>query len=433
VHDVGLDRLTYKWERCSFYVFLSDSRKKMQLQGEQLSKSRRGTILIGLIALAAMGIHPAFGQLTENEQKASVGDAPTDPGPLANDLSGALAPASIQSAMRKVAQWQNVRIVDTPSQDWTFATLYVGMLSASATLKDDRYRDTVLKVAEHYHWALGPRKTHADDQAIGQAYLWLYRQKKEAERIAPLTAQFDEAMQLADDPAKPVWWWCDALFMAPPVWAGLAATKHDARYLAYMDQEWKVTSSLLWDAQEQLFFRDNSYFDKHEKNGRKVFWSRGNGWVMGGLVRVLDSLPIDDPRRLFYVDKLQRMAAAVAKLQGVDGLWRPGLLDAKDYPYPEVSGSAFFVYAMAWGINHQLLDSKQYLPVVEEGWKGLVNHVYADGRLGCIQPIETAPGAYTPGASYVFGTGAFLLAGSEVDRLAKHRPRSAHHGIGPRR
>ena len=401
----------------------------MRLQKERLMAYRRRTVL-GLIALAVMGIHPGFGQLTENEQKASVGDAPTDPGPLANDLSGALAPASIQSAMRKVAQWQDVRIVDMPSQDWTFATLYVGMLSASATLKDDRYRDTVLKVAEHYHWALGPRKAHADDQAIGQAYLWLYGQKKQAERITPLTVQFDELMQSADDPAKPVWWWCDALFMAPPVWAGLAATKHDARYLAYMDHEWRVTSKLLWDAQEQLFFRDNTYFDKHEKNGRKVFWSRGNGWVMGGLVRVLDSLPIDDPRRPFYVDKLQRMAAAVAKLQGADGLWRPGLLDAEDYPYPEVSGSAFFVYAMAWGINHRLLDSKRYLPVVKQGWKGLVDHVYADGRLGCIQPIGAAPGAYTPGASYVFGTGAFLLAGSEVDRLAEHRPRVAHHGIG---
>src|SRR5258708_1333222 len=182
-----LAALAYRWERFSFV--LSGNLNKMQLQEEQLIKSRRGTVLIGLIALAAMGIHPAFGQLTENEQKASVGDAPTDPGPLANDLSGALAPGSIQSAMRKVAQWQNVRIVDTPSQDWTFATLYVGMLSASATLKDDRYRDTVLKVAGHYHWALGPRKTHADDQAIGQAYLWLYRQKKEAERIAPLTVQ----------------------------------------------------------------------------------------------------------------------------------------------------------------------------------------------------------------------------------------------------
>jgi unsaturated rhamnogalacturonyl hydrolase len=132
---------------------------------------------------------------------------------------------------------------------------------------------------------------------------------------------------------------------------------------------------------------------------------------MGGLVRVLDSLPVDDPRRHFYVDKLQKMAAAVAKLQGADGLWRPGLLDAEDYPYPEVSGSAFFVYAMAWGINHQ------------------VNHVYADGRLGCIQPIGAAPGAYLPGASYVFGTGAFLLAGSEVNRLAERRSKRAHHGI----
>jgi rhamnogalacturonyl hydrolase YesR len=85
---------------------------------------------------------------------------------------------------------------------------------------------------------------------------------------------------------------------------------------------------------------------------------------------------------------------------------------------------------MAWGISHQLLDSKQYLPVVEQGWKGLVGHIYADGRLGCIQPIGAAPGAYTAGASYVFGTGAFLLAGSEVDRLAEQRRKSAHHGIG---
>ena len=150
----------------------------MRLQEKQLIISRIGRVLIGLIALAATGICPAFGQSAVNEQKASVGDAPTGPGPLANDLSGALAPASIRSAMRKVAQWQNVRITDAPSQDWTFAALYVGMLSASATLKDDRYRDTVLKVAEHYHWALGPRKTHADDQATGQAYLWLYRQKR---------------------------------------------------------------------------------------------------------------------------------------------------------------------------------------------------------------------------------------------------------------
>jgi unsaturated rhamnogalacturonyl hydrolase len=373
-----------------------------------------------ILAATATGLFAQANQLTANERQASVGDAPANPGPLANDLSPAMSPVAIRAAMSKVAAWQNARIVDSPSQDWTFATLYMGLLAASDTLHDPIYRQTVLKVAEHYKWTLGPRQTHADDQAIGQAYLWLNRMHPEASHLKPLRTQFDKIMRLPDDPAKPVWWWCDALFMAPPVWAGLAAETHDGRYLDYMDREWHVTSSLLWDSHEELFFRDSGYFDKREKNGRKVFWSRGNGWVMGGLVRVLESLPGDDPRRPFYVDKLQRMAGSVAKLQGPDGLWRAGLLDAADYPLPETSGSSFFIYSIAWGINHHLLDAHLYTPVVERGWAGLVKHIYASGRLGCVQPVGEKPGAYSEGASSVFGTGAFLLAGSEVERLAEN-------------
>lgn len=356
-------------------------------------------------------------QLTVNERQAIVGDAPDNPGPLASNLSRGMKPAAVKTAMRKVADWQLARVDQDFSQDWTFATLYLGMLSASDTLGDARYSDYIKRVAEHYHWTLGPRKTHADDQAIGQSYLWLYGKHPDAGDIGPLTQQFDEIMRLPDDPQKPVWWWCDALFMAPPVWAQLASTTHQEKYLDAMDREWKITANLLWDPEEHLFFRDGSYLDKRENNGKKVFWSRGNGWVMGGLVRVLTFMPADDPRRPFYVEKFRQMAEKIRTLQGQDGLWRPGLLDDADYPYPEVSGSAFFVYAMAWGVHHRILDRATYRPVVARGWGGLVSHIYQDGRLGSIQPIGAAPGAYTPGASYVFGTGAFLLAGSEVAQM----------------
>lgn len=364
-----------------------------------------------------VGSRAGHGQLTDNEKKASVGDAPADPGPLATDLATGVRPDAVAAAMRKVADWQLKRIVNTPSQDWTFATLYVGMLAASETLNDPRYHDAVLQVAEHYQWTLGPRKLHADDQAIGQAYLWLNREKPEPARLAPLRVQFDEVMKVPDDPAKPVWWWCDALFMAPPVWAGLSAETHDPKYLKYMDHEWHITDDLLWDPQARLFSRDQAYLTKHEKNGAKLFWSRGNGWVMGGLVRTLESMPQNDPRRPFYEGKLQQMAASVAAIQGADGLWRPGLLDAPHYALPETSGSAFFVYALAWGLDHGLIDAKVYRPVVEKGWAGLVKNIYADGRLGSVQPVGEAPGAYSAGASSVFGIGAFLLAGSEVSRM----------------
>jgi len=101
------------------------------------------------------------------------------------------------------------------------------------------------------------------------------------------------------------------------------------------------------------------------------------------------------------------------------------LLDADRYPLPEVSGSAFCIYSLAWGIDHGLLDRSKYLPVVEKGWAGLVSHIYADGRLGSIQPIGAAPGDFKPSSSYVYGVGAFLLAGSEVDRLAQGKTAAA--------
>jgi rhamnogalacturonyl hydrolase YesR len=139
---------------------------------------------------------------------------------------------------------------------------------------------------------------------------------------------------------------------------------------------------------------------------------------MAGLVRVLSEMPPDYLSRLEYVVQFQQMAKEAASLQGSDGLWRPGLLDAEAYNLPENSGSAFYVYALAYGVNAGLLDRKQYRQVIERAWAGLVSHIYKDGRLGCIQPVGAAPGDYTPTSSYVFGTGAFLLAGSEVYHLA---------------
>ncbi len=380
----------------------------------RISKRRIAVLLTLCTMLSAFVSVSVSGQ---SVKEVPAGDAPVDPGPLATEISGSVKPAAVKAAMRKVADWQTARIANLPSQDWTFATLYVGLLAASDTLKNPVYADAVKKVAEHYDWTLGPRESHADDQAIGQSYLKLYEEQPDPIRIASLKKQFDKLRVTPDEPGKPVWWWCDALFMAPPVWTGLAAATHDPRYLDYMDHEWHVTSDLLWDKEERLFFRDATYFDKREKTGHKIFWSRGNGWVMGGLAQVLERMPEKDPRRAFYVKRLQEMADSVAAFQSKDGLWRPGLLDPGDYPLPEVSGSAFFVYALSWGINHQVLDAKRFRPVVEKGWAGLVAHIYKDGRLGCIQPIGAAPGAYTAGSSYVFGTGAFLLAGSEVSKM----------------
>jgi unsaturated rhamnogalacturonyl hydrolase len=370
--------------------------------------------------IVSPGLQSTGAAQTAAEKSAMVGDSPADPGPRAT-LDPSTNPAAVKAAMKLVGDWQLARFQGKFSQDWTIATMYAGFMAASRTLNDPRYADHVRQVGEHYQWTLGPRRAHADDQAIGQSYLELYRLHPDPRIITPLKTQFDAIMTQPDDPKKEVWWWCDALFMAPPVWAKLSAITGDPKYDAYMDHEWHTTDALLWDKQEHLFYRDATYFDKREKDGQKIFWSRGNGWVMGGLVRVLEVLPKTDPSYAFFLERLHQMAAKIVTLQRPDGLWSPGLLDTPAYPLPEVSGSAFFVYAMAWGINHHQLDAKTYRPVIDRAWKGLIENIYADGRLGSIQPVGAAPGAFTAASSYAFGTGAFLMAGSEVAKLpAEH-------------
>ena len=382
-------------------------------------------MLVGILIAVLLGTSSAacFAQQpTKNEAAPSPGDQPSDPGPLATDLSPALHSKQIRVAMRKVADWELQRVhAQPPSRAWDFGALDIGLMAASRTLHDPRYSQYVASVGEHFGWKLERTTYPANDFAIAQAFIEVYRSSHKEEQVAPLRRQFDDAVALLNDPEKPAWWWCDALFMAPAAGVQLSDITGDDTYNAYVDREWGKTEKALYDRQKHLFSRDVNYLNKREKNGEKIFWSRGNGWVMAGTVRVLATLPSDDPLRPHYVALLREMAAEVASIQGSDGLWRPGLLDAASYPLPEVSGSAFFTYAIAWGINHRMLDAEKYLPVVEKAWSGMLTHVYQDGRLGSIQPIGEAPADYTPSSSYNFGVGAFLLAGSEVDVLSEHK------------
>ena len=377
----------------------------------------------GLIALSLFVVR------SQAQTASPAGDTPDDAGSPATDLSPALDRDAISKAMRRVGDWQLEKSRNDFDQDWTFAALYRGYVAAAESLRNEEYRGAMVEAGKRFDWRLGLRATHADDQAVGYMYLELYRQFRDPKMLEPTKSALDHVMTLPDvctetcppwhDATTPAWWWCDALFMAPPVWAKLAEITGDKAYLDRMDRGWWVTSNLLYDPVEHLYSRDTSYLEKHETNGKKIFWSRGNGWVFAGLAEVLDAMPQDYPDRAKYVEQFREMAEKLKSIQGQDGLWQPGLLGS--YPLPEISGSAFFVYGMAWGINRGILKRADYLPAVRKGWAGLLTHVYADGRLGSIQPIGGGPDAYKPQTSYVFGVGAFLMAGSEMWQLAMRK------------
>lgn len=347
------------------------------------------------------------------------GDAPTVALPIQRDLSPRFSKKDVAKALRKVADHELEWAQPHFGRDWTYAPLYLGFLALPPGVGGTKYRDAVLELGKQFDWQPGDRTEHADDQAVSQAYLELYLKFHDPAMLQPTEQRMNAELATPDQPDKPLWWWCDALFMAPPVLAELSKATGETKYIDFMDREWWITYQALYDPSEQLYFRDASYLHRTEANGRPLFWARGNGWAIAGTARVLEYMPQDYPAREKYIHEFRQMAEKLASIQNKDGLWTTGLLDAQAYQGPENSGSALITYALAYGVRAGILDRKIYMPVIKRSWSGLLNHVYSDGRLGSIQPVGKAPAAFSPTSSYVYGVGAFLLAGSQIYALSR--------------
>jgi unsaturated rhamnogalacturonyl hydrolase len=348
--------------------------------------------------------------------------APSPGGAFAPDVEA----RAIVRVMNGAADWQLAHPSTHAAWDWTQAAFYTGLMAFAPIAGDAKYVGAMKAMGERNQWRPGLRPGHADDYAVIATYAKLYQAERDPKMLEParelfnflLSRKYDEPLAWGDRIETRELAWCDSLFMGPPAMAAVSAATGDRRYLDLANRLWWKTTDYLYDRDEHLYFRDSRYIELREPNGRKVFWSRGNGWVIAGLVRMLDDMPQDYPDRARYVQLYREMAARVAAVQGEDGYWRASLLDPASLPNPETSGTGFFVYALAWGVNRGTLDRATYEPVVRRGWAALVRAVQPDGMLGWVQRIGDRPGATSAGTTEVYGVGALLLAGAEMHRLA---------------
>lgn len=365
----------------------------------------------------------------------------------------AQTPASTSAASQqplavaaKVARWQLARL-DDPSQisqatpetaeprAWEKAVFWVGMTALADAGAPAEIGQAIQAMGRSNEWKPGDRWFFADDHVIGQTYLWAAKHGAGAAAVAPIRATLDKV--LAEKPRPHLsflkaqsnyfdtaclkrWCWCDALFMAPPVWLELARQTGDSRYRGYAMSEWWATTDFLFDEEEKLYFRDSRFFDRRDDKGRKLFWSRGNGWVFGGIARSLPLLPKGSADAVRMTALYRAMAQRIAALQKPDGYWSPSLLAPEGSP-PETSGTGFFVYGLAWGINTGLIDRATYEPVVRRGWAALTRAVQPDGKLGYVQQVSDRPDQVAASDTQYYGVGALLLAASEVARLDRKR------------
>jgi unsaturated rhamnogalacturonyl hydrolase len=335
---------------------------------------------------------------------------------------------SIYKDMKRVADWQWKQL-DTQGwvddqKDWTNGVLYTGM-TAWARLSGNKTYERLIGIGRENHWKIGKNRFFADDYCIGQTYVQLYEIYKNPDYIRDFKSMADTLVQIPHRESLEwvnkihlrEWAWCDALYMGPPALAYLTQVTGDQKYLDTAVRLWWKSSRYLYDEQEHLFFRDSRYFDQKEKNGSKVFWSRGNGWVIAGLARLLSTMPNSNPEKKPLLKQYRELAARIISLQQRDGSWHASLLDPEAYPSKETSGTALFCYALSWGINSNILSYDDYYPAVSKAWNALRTAVLPDGKLGFVQPKGASPDVVNEQSTDVYGVGAFLLAGTEMLKM----------------
>jgi rhamnogalacturonyl hydrolase YesR len=322
-----------------------------------------------------------------------------------------------------------VRNTMRPSHIWTRAVYYEGLLALHEIFPKDEFYNYAYGWAESHKWGFhrGNVTRNADNQCAAQIYIDLYKMEPRPEKLRNTKICMD---MLLNTPQLDDWSWIDAIQMGMPIMAQLGDLYKDNRYFEKMYQMYAFTKNKhgkngLYNPKEGLWWRDADFVPPYkEPNGKNCYWSRGNGWVYGALVRIMKLIPQNEPHRAEYLADFIAMSKAIKACQREDGFWNVSLHDPSNYGGKETSGTALFVYGMAWGINNGILDKKEYLPIVTKAWNAMVKDaVHPNGFLGWVQgtgkePKDGQPLAYDKIPDFEdYGLGCFLLGGSEVYRL----------------
>ncbi|KAF3913715.1 hypothetical protein AA313_de0204445 [Arthrobotrys entomopaga] len=319
--------------------------------------------------------------------------------------------------------WQNLHPKPPPGPDsltWAIGTYFSDDLVAPGGTASQRYHDYALNWAISNNFSLDPHPTNpADYLEVGNAYITLYL--LDPTRPPHYISAIDtEIRKFVNSSRVDYWTWVDALYMAMPQFALLGGIRNDRRYSERMYELFNHTKTVeggsgLWDPSKRLWWRDRSFV------GMNVYWARGNGWAIAAMAKVLDALPHSDPHYEEYSVTLQQLGSAIAPLQQPDGFWYVNLGNSSDFPGPETSGTALFIYGLTWGINNGFFDAATYGPIVSKAWKAIVSTALApNGLLGYVQGPGFKPSSRQPVNSTStadFGVGSFLLAGSELVKL----------------
>ena len=362
---------------------------------------------------------------------------------MATTLSAQNAAQQVLSTTQKVNDYFMAKYADPtlptnvkkvrPSNLWTRAVYYEGLMALNEIDPQPRYMDYTDRWAEFHQWTPrnGVKTCDADDQCCEQTYLMRYEVNKNEKILSTTLENLDQQMQRANPKNQSVygWWtWIDAIQMAMPVYMQVYKMTGDEKYRDHAMKMYRWSRNEcgggLFNEKDGLWWRDADYVPPYkEPDGKDCYWSRGNGWVYAALVRCMNQLDKKDKAYKELKKDFLMMSEGLKKCQREDGFWNPSLVST-NYAMTETSGTALFLYGMSWGIRNGLLKAKDYREACDRAWAAMAkNSVHNDGFLGWMQgtgkdPSDGQPLSYTRIPDFEdYGTGCFLLGATEYYKL----------------
>jgi len=339
---------------------------------------------------------------------------------------------TIKALADRVRTYQIDQGLRFKNQHWVRGTYYAGLMGMYQSTSNTAYLDDCMEWGEQVAWQIkentgGKYESGSYPLICGQIWYGCYQATGDESMIQPTIDFLNNPIKKTTPVSEPMTWYfendgrrfVDGLFTAPPALAMMYQMTGDEKYVNWMDACFWDVYGEIFDSDAGLFNRDARSKPHKTRNGKKVLWSRGNGWAFGGLTRILKHLPKDHGSYARYQALYVQMAESLAVRQQTDGFWRPNLDDPEQYRMRESSGTGFFTYGIAWGINNGILDRERFLPVAKNGWAALASVVNEEGAVTWNQPPGGGPGMVKETDSTEYGSGIFLLAASEIYLLTQ--------------
>lgn len=220
--------------------------------------------------------------------------------------------------------------------------------------------------------------------------------------------------------------WVDSVMMYGVFTSWYGTTAKDEEMYDFARRQPTLFAKYLQDPDDKLFY--HSYWAKFGCTypRQKVYWGRGNGWVIAGLPLVLENLHKDSSERAAAIEVFQQTSEALLTYQCKDGFYET-VFNKVGKTYKESSATSLIASGWLQGVAEGYLPEKFKHPAFK-AFKAVINCLeYREGLLS--MPLISAPTIPTPLIPYLaykytpkqsdwhYGIASLIFAGINYKKL----------------